>query len=795
MVAKMQVPEKQDSSTNQVVLPLVPLRGLVVFPGQSLTVEVGRPRSLAAIEAARAHDGRVLFLAQRDPECEDPGQRDLYEVGSVVAVHAATPTALGRWSVRAEGLARARALGFTAGGRVTVALLPDAVPTSEDAQQDVLLARVLLERAASRLGTNGALPPAEQPGRVADVLASRLLGSARDRQMVLEAGSVRERLDLLLHILADRPSPKMQRELSERVRSQLERAQREQYLREQLRVIQKELGEGDGVEREAEQWHQALVRADPPSPVLERGRRELTRLLRMPSQAPEAAVVRAYLEWLTSLPWSARSEEMYDLDHAAAILDADHHGLEDVKERILEYLAVHILRAQAGVAHGPGLVLCLLGPPGTGKTSLARSIARALGRPFVAVSLGGVRDEAELRGHRRTYVGAMPGRIISALRQAGRRNPVLLLDEVDKIGTDVRGDPASALLEILDPQQNTAFRDHYLELPFDLSEVLFITTANSLVPLPTPLRDRLEVIELPGYDDEDKLQIARQYLLPRQMEQCGLTTASLSVSDGALRTLIAQCGHEAGVRSLEREIGRIGRKAAREWLLHPGTTFRVTQRNVADVTGQARPAPPTHRAAEVGVCWGVGLGDSGGALVPIEVAVLPGSGLFQWIGQAGPGLSDVAQAALTFLRAQTSMLSLSGDDLALDLHVHVPRGVQSGDTSLGIAVVTAMVSALKGWPVPHDLAMIGEISLRGRVLPVARLTERVLAARRGGVRMLVVPQGDMGAWDAIPPARRSGLEAVGVRAVQEALRLAFPERWGNALRKGRQGVPPAEGKG
>ncbi len=795
-MAKMRSPQRMDASSAQVVLPLVPLRGLVVFPGQSLTVDVGRPRSLEAIEAARAGDGRVLFLAQRDPECEDPGQPDLYEMGSVGVVHEATPRASGRWSVRAEGLSRGRALGFTAGGRVTVALLPDAVPTLEEAGEDVTLARVLLERAAARLGADAALPPPEQPGRVADVLASRLLHSARDRQMVLEARSVRERLDLLLHMLADRSSPKVKRELSERVRSQLERAQREYYLREQLSVIQKELGEGDGPEQEAEEWRQALVRAEPPGPVLERGHLEVARLLRMPSQAPEAVVVRSYLEWLTSLPWSARSEDIYDLDRAAAILDADHHGLEDIKERILEYLAVHMLRARSGEARGPGLVLCLVGSPGTGKTSLARSIARSLGRPFVAVSLGGMRDEAELRGHRRTYVGAMPGRIISALRQAGRRNPVLLLDEVDKIGSDVRGDPASALLEILDPEQNTAFRDHYLELPFDLSEVLFIATANSLVPLPTPLRDRLEVIELPGYDDEDKLHIARQYLLPRQKVQSGLSDGAFFVSDGALRMLIAQCGHEAGVRSLERALGRICRKAARELLVHPGTTFRVTQRNLAGVTGQVRMSDQlAQRSAEVGVCWGVGLGDSGDALIPIEVAVLPGSGSFQLTGQAGPGLSDVSQAALTFVRGHTSILRLSGEDLAVDLHVHVPRGLRSGDVSLGIAVVTAMVSALKGWPVPAHLAMMGEITLRGRVLPGARLAERVLAARRGGVRTLVVPHADLGAWEAISPARRGGLKAVGVRTVQDALRVAFPGRWDTALRQGRQGVPPAEGKG
>jgi ATP-dependent Lon protease len=769
-------------------LPVLPLRGLAVFPGARVPLQIGRQTSLRAVAAAVASDHRLLFCAQRDPECDEPGPADLHEVGTLAMLREVRSGDGEIVRILAEGLARVRlhaVLPEPPDGTgclfATAELLHDDEPDPGDPELAARAAAVLRRferlRAAAgrdRVGGDGALPGIEEPGRLCDAIAARALQRPEDRQAVLEAVSVRERLSRLHRLLLRQvEESEVERDVQTRARRQMERAQREYYLREQLKAIQRELGEGGGeAGGEADDLRARIAAAAPPPPVAERVERELQRLERMPAGAAEAVVLRNYLEWIAALPWSARAEEHLDLEAAQRVLDEEHRGLDPVKERILEHLALRRLQtARSGGAPVHGPVLCLVGPPGGGKTSLARAVARALGRPFVRISLGGVRDEADIRGHRRTYVGALPGRIITAMRQAGSRNPVLLLDELDKLAADYRGDPAAALLEVLDPEQNAAFTDHYLEVPFDLSDVLFICTANHLGPLPRPLLDRLEVLQLPGYGDGEKLAIARAHLLPRQIAEAALPEGALRVTDGAIRVLIDRYTREAGVRGLERALGAICRKVARRVVAGQGGRVTVTARNVGTFLGR----PRIHRqgalpADAVGVAMGLAWTETGGDVLPVEVSVLPGRGSLQLTGKLGEVMRESAQAALTFVRANASAFGLDPDFYGrCELHVHVPEGAVPKDgPSAGVTLAAALLSALSGVPVRADTALTGEITLRGRLLPVGGIKEKVLAARRAGLRRVVLPAENRPDWEEVGAAV-SGLSPLFVEAAEEAL--------------------------
>ena len=781
-----------DGAAPREELPLLALRGVVIFPYMVSPLEVGRARSVSAVEEAALGDRRLVLVAQRNPQAVDPSPSEMHEVGVVAEVKQLLRMPEGKTRVLVEGLHRVRIEAFVQTDphfRVTVRRL------AEPADEDPDPARSALRREALVRGVLGALDDyarlsgqlsqefisaaaslastLNDPGRLADLVAGQMPLPADEKQMLLEAASQLDRLERLLALLhRELEVLEVQRRIQVRVRRQVEKTQKEFFLREQMRAIQKELGERDERQTEIEELRRRIEQSGMPREAREKAEHELSRLEKMPPVAAEAVVVRTYLDWMVSLPWNHKTADRLDVQAAEGVLNEDHYGLAQVKERVLEFLAVRQLTR----ARVRGPILCLVGPPGVGKTSLARSVARALERRFIRISLGGVRDEAEIRGHRRTYVGAMPGKILQAVRRAGSRNPVMLLDEVDKMSYDFRGDPASALLEVLDPEQNHAFSDHYLEVPFDLSDVLFITTANVLQAVPRALRDRMEVITIPGYTEFEKLQIARRHLLPRQLKDHGLSPRHLAVADGALSAIVRRYTREAGVRELERHLAAVCRKTARAAVRNPSVRFRVTSANLHRFLGPPRyHENPTEAEDRVGLALGLAYTEAGGDLMAIEVAVVPGRGRLWLTGKLGEVMRESAQASYSYIRSRAAQLAIDpGFYERVDIHVHVPEGAIPKDgPSAGITMAAALASALTGRPVRRDVAMTGEITLRGRVLPVGGIKEKVLAAHRYGIGRLIIPRANHRDLEEVPAAVRRQLQVDTVEHMDQVLDLAL----------------------
>jgi ATP-dependent Lon protease len=763
-------------------IPLLPLRGILVFPYMVVHLDVGRDKSIAAIEEAMAQGNQILLATQKDPRIDEPEPEEIYRIGTVAEIKQLLKIPGGTIRVLVEGLARTRITTYLDNERF---YLVEAEEYDEEEEEkgsvevEALTRRITFQfeqyvKLSKKIPaeTVVSIVTVDDPGRLADLIAAHLNIKQDDKQRLLEAVRLTERLKILYQILSrELEILEIEHKIGSRVRRQMEKTQKEYYLREQLKAIQKELGERGEEENEAQEFKERIAKTQLPPEVREKAEREADRLSKMPPMAAEAVVVRTYLEWLLALPWETQTEDRLDFDRAEQILNEDHYGLKKVKERILEYLAV---RKLAERLKGP--ILCLVGPPGVGKTSLAKSVARAMERRFVRISLGGVRDEAEIRGHRRTYVGALPGRIIQGMRQAGSKNPVFLLDEIDKMSMDFRGDPSSALLEVLDPEQNTAFSDHYIELPFDLSRVLFITTANTIHSIPRPLLDRMEVIHLPGYTEEEKMNIGRQFLLPKQIKEHGLTKEQLSLSDNTLKALIREYTREAGVRNLERTIASLCRKAARQIVQGNDKKVHITSRNLNTYLG-----PPRYRFGlaekedEVGVATGLAWTEVGGDVLAVEVSIMRGKGNLTLTGQLGDVMRESAQAGYTYIRSRAKELGISEDfHEKQDVHIHVPEGAIPKDgPSAGVTMATALASALSGRKVRRDVAMTGEITLRGRVLAIGGVKEKVLAAHRAGVRTVILPEENRKDLDEIPRHVRRSLRFVFVERMDQILSVAL----------------------
>ncbi len=763
-------------------LPVIPLRQLVVFPYMALPLFLGREKSIEAMEDALSNERCVLLVAQRDPETEEPEPDDLYPVGTVAMIMRSMRMPDARIKILIQGLARAEIDNFSKGeGPLWAQVSPIATPPEPNWSVEVeAMMRAVKTRVEELLGMKN-LPPevlsvtanVQEPGRLADLVASNLKLRLGDAQEILETRDPLMRLrrvDTLLR--RELEVAAMQVEIQTQAKEELTRGQRESYLREQLRAIQGELGEVDPRFEEVEEYRAKIEDAALPPEAEGEAVRQLSRLERMHPDGPEAQVVRGYLDWICELPWSVSSEDSLDLHKAQVILDEDHAYLDKIKERILEYLGVRKLRPDS---RGP--ILCFVGPPGVGKTSLGRSIARAMGREFVRISLGGVRDEAEIRGHRRTYVGALPGRIIQGLRQAGTNNPVFMLDEIDKLGADFRGDPSSALLEVLDPEQNAKFSDHYLNTPFDLSKVFFITTANMLDTIPGPLRDRMEVIRLPGYTPEEKMEIARAFQIPRQMEEHGLPGERVHWSPAAIDDLVMHYTQEAGVRNLERQIASVCRKAARRSAEGDLRTVHVTAKSLPGLLGPPRYLREMpNEEGDPGVVNGLAWTESGGEVLRVEVETTSGRGLML-TGQLGDVMQESAKTAHTWVRAHLARVGLDEAPLSRrQVHIHVPAGAIPKDgPSAGITMATALTSLATGRAARNDLAMTGEISLRGKVLPVGGVREKVLAAYRSGIRRVLLPERNTPDLAEVPKELKRKMEFVLVRDMEEVLAVAFTD--------------------
>ena len=792
-------------------LPVLPLRDVVVFPHMVIPLFVGRDKSIRALDQAMEGDKRILLVAQKSAETDDPGAGDLYETGTLAQILQLLKLPDGTIKVLVEGVERAAVTGIAErdGALVGQGRVIESVEGREEREIEAV-ARSLMSLFEQYVKTSRKLPPEllqtlagiDEPSRLADTIAAHLGVRLADKQKLLETVDTGERLEALVGLVdGEIDVQQMEKRIRGRVKSQMEKSQREYYLNEQMKAIQKELGDMDDAPNDMEEIARKIAEAGMPKEVEAKAKNEFNKLKQMSPMSAEAAVVRNYLEWLLGVPWSKRSRVRRDLAVAEEVLDADHYGLEKVKERILEYLAV-----QTRVRNMKGAILCLVGPPGVGKTSLGQSIAKATNRKFVRMSLGGVRDEAEIRGHRRTYVGSMPGRIVQNLNKAGTKNPLFVLDEIDKMSMDFRGDPSSALLEVLDPEQNDAFNDHYLEVDLDLSEVMFIATANSL-NIPGPLLDRMEVIRIPGYTEDEKINIAMRYLVPKQFKANGLKDDELKIAEGAIRDIVRYYTRESGVRNLEREIAKICRKVVKELALSGPAPVKkgakaaktakatkatkatktravsVTSRNLDKYLGVRRhDFGRAEQDNEIGMVTGLAWTEVGGDLLQIEATHMPGKGNLILTGQLGDVMKESASAAHSIVRARGGQIGLDMDWLQKrDIHVHVPDGATPKDgPSAGIAMTTALVSMLSRIPVRSDVAMTGEITLRGKVTEIGGLKEKLLAALRGGISTVIIPEDNRKDLADIPGNVTEGLKIIPVKWIEEVLDVALehplPER-------------------
>ncbi len=769
---------------------VLPLRDTVTFPDMLVPLNVGQPRSVDLINDVLRGDRAIAMIASRNAQAETPSPDDLYSVGVLGVVARMIRVPDGTLRVLIQGGQRIRIDGWVRTEPYLVAEIAEAPDVVHPTTELTALMRNVQHTFTDIIEQVPYLPEelqimvanVDDPSVLAHLIAGALRIPTEEKQALLEELDVAKRLRRLSEILArELEVVAIGSKIQSQVQSELDKGQREYFLRQQLKAIQEELGETDQIQAEVNELRAQLDAIELPEVVAKQVERELARLERLQPAMAEYGVVRGYLEWIAALPWDKTTSDNLDLDHARRVLDEDHYDIEQVKERILEFLAVRQL--QGGRESQPaGSILCFVGPPGVGKTSLGRSLARALGRKFERISVGGVRDEAEIRGHRRTYIGAMPGVILRSLRDAGARNPLLMIDEIDKMGADFRGDPSSAMLEVLDPEQNHAFRDHYLDLPFDLSHAMFVTTANTLDTVPGPLRDRMEVIPLAGYTEAEKLEIARRYLVPRQIERNGLTRSRIAFSDAALRVIIADYTREAGVRQLEREIGTICRKIARQ--VAEGSLKRkvtISEPRARELLGKRKFFSETRRrTSRPGVATGLAWTPVGGEVLFIEATAMPGTGRLTITGQLGEVMQESAQAALSYVRSNTEELvpGLAEDWFAThDIHIHVPAGATPKDgPSAGVAMTTALVSLLSGRPVRADVAMTGEITLTGLVLPIGGLKEKALAAQRGGIHMVIAPARNEQDIDEIPEHLRKDLEFRFVETIEEALETALQRR-------------------
>ncbi|OMD89398.1 endopeptidase La [Paenibacillus odorifer] len=762
--------------------PLLPLRGLLVYPSMVLHLDVGREKSVRALEKAMVEDNLILLCSQSEVNIEEPGQDDIFRVGTVANVRQMLKLPNGTIRVLVEGVERAEIINYIDNDEYYEVMARE-LPEDEDSDQECdALMRTVLNQFEHYITlskkvtpeTLAAVSDIEEPGRLADVITSHLSLKIKDKQEILETIDVSKRLEKLLDILNnEREVLELERKINQRVKKQMEKTQKEYYLREQMKAIQKELGEKEGRVGEAEELRTLMEEKNVPERVKEKMEKEIDRLEKMPVSSAEGGVIRNYVDWLLSLPWSEQTEDDLDIKKAEQVLDEDHYGLEKPKERVLEYLAVQQL-----VKKLKGPILCLVGPPGVGKTSLARSIARSLNRKFVRISLGGVRDEAEIRGHRRTYVGAMPGRIIQGMKTAGTINPVILLDEIDKMAADFRGDPSSALLEVLDPEQNNTFSDHFVELPFDLSNVMFVTTANVVHNIPRPLLDRMEMLFIPGYTELEKLQIGSRYLLPKQKKNHGLAENQLIIEDDSLLRIVREYTRESGVRNLEQQIAALCRKAAKQIVSEEKEKVVILPDDIKDYLGASKYRyGMAELEDQIGTVTGLAWTEVGGDTLLIEVTVVQGTGKLTLTGQLGDVMKESAQAAFSYTRSKAEELGLQPDFYEkIDIHIHIPEGAIPKDgPSAGITIATALISALTKRYVSKDVAMTGEITLRGRVLPIGGLKEKSLAAHRAGYKKILLPKDNERDLKDIPESVRNDVEFVPVSNMDQVLHHALVE--------------------
>jgi len=798
------------------VLPILPLRGIVVYPQTAVPLTIGQSRSIRLVDDVVAGEQRLIgLITSRDPELEIPEPKDLFSVGTVAIVHRLFRAPDGTIRLLVQGVVRFRVGEFLQTEpylKAQITIIPETVEEGLEIEALARNARTQFERIAEMIPTIprelvASVMSLEDPLQTVYTITNFQRMDLKDAQELLELDSVSAKLRKLVAILAREIEVlEIGQKIQNEARSEIEKVQREYFLREQLKAINRELGEGDEQQAEVEELRQKIDAAKMPEEADKQSRRELDRLSHLPSAAAEYSVIRTYLDWLVSLPWAVSTQDNLDIVHARDVLDQDHFGLEDVKERILEYLAVRKLRHERAdelekepvdeIRHvREGVILCFVGPPGVGKTSLGRSIARAMGRKFIRISLGGMRDEAEIRGHRRTYIGAMPGRILQALRRVESHNPVFMLDEVDKLTFDFHGDPASALLEVLDPEQNSEFRDHYLEVAYDLSQVMFITTANQLDPIPPPLRDRMEIITLSGYTEGEKIAIANGYLIPRQIRENGLRAEEITLTEDSLKEIIRSYTREAGVRSLEREIGSVCRKVVTHIAEGKLETVEITPDKVHEYLGR-----PTFfgteeidmRTSIPGVATGLAYTPVGGDILFIEATRMPGNKGFQITGSLGNVMQESARAALSYVRSRADELGLDGSFFdKSDIHLHIPAGAQPKDgPSAGITMATALVSLISGRPVRHDVGMTGEITLRGQVLPVGGIKEKVLAAHRHGLKIIILPMRNEADLEDLPEEVRKSLKFVFVETMDEAIYAALCPLPRKTRRKGKPAPEP-----